>query len=103
MKWKFITIGLAGGAAIGYALARLQSSGELSPEKALQQVKKAAKKELSLDGAWIYLTPQPFNKNHLSYNVYKGGLTAKDDGGIRHYDFVADAKTGTVLNLEAQS
>ncbi|WKB36735.1 hypothetical protein QS257_07150 [Terrilactibacillus sp. S3-3] len=55
MKWKLIATGLAGGAAIGYALAKLQSAGDLSPERALQQVKKAAKKELSLDGAWIYL------------------------------------------------
>ncbi|TCP26662.1 putative small secreted protein [Scopulibacillus darangshiensis] len=103
MKLREIACGFAAGLAGGYLLQKAFNNKRLSSEQALQHVKKAAKGILDIDGAWIYLSSQDMNKNGLSYKVYKGGLTAKDEQNIHHYDFIVDASTGTVLELSEQS
>lgn len=103
MKWKHIACGFTAGLAGGYYLQKALKHKKLSPEGALQHVKHAVKQVLHIDGAWVYLTSQDFSKNGLSYRVYKGGLTTKDEQQVQHYDFVVDATTGTVLELFEQS
>ncbi|RYL93756.1 hypothetical protein EWI07_06200 [Sporolactobacillus sp. THM7-4] len=105
---KFSKIGTAGLAGIigfvaGLSISRLQFGRLLSSEKVLRLVRKAVIKKIPIDGAWIYMTPQTLTRNALTRDVYKGGLTAPKDGSIQHFDFVADAKTGTLLELKEQS
>ncbi|MFC7393591.1 PepSY domain-containing protein [Scopulibacillus cellulosilyticus] len=102
MKFKNIAIAFGVGLAGGYVLQKSLQKSQLSPEQVMQIVKRAAKKSLNIDGAWVYLTPEDYYQNGLSYKVYKGGLTAKDGENLEHFDFIADASTGTILDLKAQ-
>lgn len=99
-----LTAGIAGFSA-GIATGRLKTSSRhvLSSEKVLHFVKEAAKESLPIDGAWIYLSPQTMTRDALTCEVYRGGLTAAAEGKtVRHFDFVADARTGALLELKAQ-
>ncbi|MBM7644869.1 putative small secreted protein [Scopulibacillus daqui] len=102
MKIKNIAIAFGVGLAGGYVLQKALQKSTLSPEQVMQLVKKTAKKALDIDGAWIYLSPENYQQNGLTYKVYKGGLTAKNNENLEHYDFIADASTGTILDLKAQ-
>jgi len=42
---------------------------------------------------------EPYDKNQMTYRVYKGGISQNTDGNIKQYEFIADAQTGTLLDL----
>ena len=90
-----VSIGFFGGFLVKKALD-LQP---LSPEKALSKVKTAVKEAINIDGAWIFLQKENWTNGKLTYEVYKGGLTETVNDEVLHYDFIADAKTGTLLHL----
>lgn len=102
MRLKGLFIGCAAGFTAAMTVQKFLSKKPLSSEDALKKVKNQVRQALHIDGAWIYLTPQDYSKNGLNYNVFKGGITAKDDGSIQHFDFVADANTGTIIDLSEQ-
>jgi len=88
----------------GFFVQRSLSHSPLSPEQALARVKASVKQVLTMDGAWIFLQKEPWTNGKLTYEVYKGGLTEKTkDNEIIHYDFIADAQTGTLLSFETQT
>lgn len=89
------------GLAAGYTLAtQINNSKPISPEKALDKVKKALKNKLSIEGSWIQMVPEKLENDLLEYTVYKGGITANEHNRIQHYDFAVDAKTGTIIELK---
>jgi predicted small secreted protein len=45
------------------------------------------------------MTPETFQKNELSYKVYRGGLTQNEDGELKQLEFIVDAHSGTVLDV----
>ncbi|GGL42431.1 hypothetical protein [Sporolactobacillus putidus] len=98
-----VTAGIAGFSA-GIAAGKLKGGSHrlLSSEKVLHLVRKAAKESLPVEGAWIYLSPQTMTRDSLTCKVYRGGLTAAGGKTVRHYDFIADARTGTLIELKAQ-
>ncbi|MCO7124887.1 hypothetical protein NIE88_03740 [Sporolactobacillus shoreicorticis] len=101
------TIALVVGAIAGYfagvANCRLTSEKKaLSSEHILERVKSAVNDQLPIEGAWIYLSPHIWSRDSLNYMVYKGGLISSDRGINRHFDFIADAHSGTILELTAQ-
>lgn len=102
MRLKDLAVGCAAGFAAALIVQRMLHKKTLSSEEALKKVKKQVRQALHIDGAWIYLTPQDYSKNGINYNVYKGGLTSKDEDSSLHYDFVADASTGTIIDLNEQ-
>ncbi|MDD9149486.1 MULTISPECIES: hypothetical protein [unclassified Sporolactobacillus] len=99
-----LTAGIAGFSA-GVAVEKFKNGGHrlLSSEKVLHLVRKAAKESLSVDGAWIYLSPQTLTRDALTSRVYRGGLTVAEEKTVGHYDFLADAHTGTLLELKKQN
>lgn len=94
------------GAAVGYAAAiatkELLDSRNPSPEKILANIKERIKKHGKIYGSWIITIPEAYVKDELSYEVYRGGVTRNLDGKREQFEFVADSKTGTILELTLQ-
>ncbi|SFB17907.1 MULTISPECIES: PepSY domain-containing protein [unclassified Bacillus (in: firmicutes)] len=100
MKWKSFLIGVAVGVAGGYAVKELASNKmPISPEKALNDAKNWFKQQGPINGSWIHMEPEQYEKNKLKYKVYKGGITKSEEGNNVQYEFVADAMTGTIIDV----
>ncbi|MCK1991896.1 PepSY domain-containing protein [Peribacillus muralis] len=104
MNWKTFLLGTAAGFAAGFAAKQIldQSSGP-SPDKVLAQVKETVKRDGNIYGSWILMKPEAYTKNELDYLVYKGGITRNTEGLREQFEFIADATTGTILELNAQN
>ncbi|KWW20100.1 MULTISPECIES: hypothetical protein [Peribacillus] len=103
MNWKTFLLGTAAGFAAGYATKQiLEQSTRTSPDKVLAHVKETVKKDGNIYGSWILMKPETYTKNELDYLVYKGGITRNTEGLREQFEFVADAATGTILELNAQ-
>ncbi len=96
---KFIAGALLGLAA-GFTLANRMNKKDITPEKALRNVKKALHDRLEIEGSWIQMHPEKLNSGLLEYTVYRGGITSNEQNRIKHYDFAVDAKTGTIIELK---
>ncbi|NMD72732.1 hypothetical protein HHO41_21120 [Bacillus sp. DNRA2] len=103
MNWKTFLIGvgsgLAGGIIASYLLTKDQQK-KISPEKILQQVKSAFKEQGPILGSWIHMEAENYEKNNLSYLVYKGGISKNNQDRTVQYEFIADATTGTILSIQ---
>lgn len=100
MNWKACSLSALAGVAIGWMLSKQVENRILPAEKALTRVKEQVKKSRhTIDGSWIHMAPETREINHMTYDVYTGGLTLTDGNEVKHYDFTADARTGTVLKL----
>jgi predicted small secreted protein len=103
LNWKSFMIGVGSGLVGGFAAYYLLANERIcfvSAEKVLDEVKAAFKEQGQIFGSWIHMEAQPFEKNHLKYMVYKGGITRNNNGKAEQYEFVADARTGTILSVE---
>lgn len=65
----------------------------------LENVKKMFLAEAPIEGSWIELHPVPLSRYSSETDVYYGGISRKEDGVLVQYEFIADAYTGTVLDL----
>ncbi|HPI99663.1 MAG TPA: PepSY domain-containing protein [Enterococcus sp.] len=90
------TIGLASGIA---ATVWVKNRKELSADDVLNQVKRAFLLEGPIEGSWINFEKQPLRKFAVHSTAYNGGITRMEDGELAIYEFLADAKTGTVLDI----
>ena len=103
MKLRDLAIGAAIGFACGYlAKSIINDYQTYSPDDILTAVKKKMNETGKVIGSWILMTPEPFEKNGLQTQVFKGGLTRIIDGEQKQYEFFADAKTGTVMEIVEQ-
>jgi predicted small secreted protein len=100
MNWKPFIIGAAVGVIGGYTAKEIisQKAG-VSPEKVLENVKNQFKQKGAISGSWIHMKTEPFEKEHISYTVYKGGISKQEDGLQKQYEFIADAGTGTIIDV----
>ncbi|MFC4618299.1 hypothetical protein ACFO4N_06090 [Camelliibacillus cellulosilyticus] len=103
MKGSKILIAAVAGAVCGYYIKKTLDGRPLKPEGVLSAVKKSIKKDMDIDGAWIFLISEEWKNGRLNQKVYRGGITEATNGEAKHYDFIADADTGTVLRLDPQS
>lgn len=100
MNWKSFFLGALAGIAGGYMLKEaIASKSYLSPDKVLTQVKEKFKQDGPISGSWIQMTAEPYDKGQVHYTVYKGGISKRGKDGTEQYEFVADASTGTVLDI----
>lgn len=103
MNWKTLILGIAAGFACGYATKQvLEQSGPPSPERILDIVKASVKKDGKIYGSWILMKPETYQKYDLDYEVYKGGITRSMNNTQEQFEFVADATTGTIIDLVPQ-
>jgi len=100
MNWKTFIAGITVGAAAGYAVNEtLHHTVNVSAETVLAKVKKAFKENGPIDGSWIQMTEEDYEKYPFKTRVYKGGVSLTKDGEKKQYEFIADSKTGTVLDV----
>ncbi len=100
MNWKNFIIGASAGVIAGYfANEALKKNSLASGEKVLQTVKAAFKDAGSIEGSWIKFRPEEYEKYAVKTKVYRGGITTKEDGETKQYEFLADANTGTVIDV----
>ncbi|MBB5172792.1 PepSY domain-containing protein [Texcoconibacillus texcoconensis] len=104
MSLKRFIFGLGVGAAAGYLLKnQIEQSGvQMSPEKALREVKRHVESIGTIDGTWIHMVPETYTQNQLDYDVYRGGVSCTTDDELKTFEFLVDASTGTVLRLYEQ-
>ncbi|WP_075982631.1 peptidase M4 [Bacillus massilinigeriensis] len=101
MNWKSFLIGVGVGIAGGYAASEIISQkSTISPEKVLVNVKNAFKENGSINGSWINMTMEPYEKDGFHYKVFRGGITRNHDGIGEQYEFIADAKTGVIIEVQ---
>ncbi|WP_462411279.1 PepSY domain-containing protein [Neobacillus sp. Marseille-QA0830] len=101
MNWKssFI-LGAVIGVIGGYAAKEfISKKTKVSPEKVLEYVKKQFKESGPISGSWIHMEAVPYEKHQFHYEVYKGGISKNDNGTNEQYEFIADAYTGTLLDI----
>lgn len=96
---RFIA-GVGIGLALGYVLRPSLQSERLTPERALKEVKKTASQAFAISGSWIHMLPETIERNHISYEVYRGGLSTTTAEGTVQYEFFVDTKTGALLDLQ---
>ncbi len=104
MNWKSFLLGAAVGFTAAIATKELlDPSRSTSPERVLADVKERVKKHGRIYGSWIVMKPEAYVKDELTYEVYRGGVTRILDGKRELFEFVADSKTGTILELNLLS
>ncbi|MBS4173860.1 PepSY domain-containing protein [Bacillus sp. FJAT-49736] len=100
MTWKSFISGLAIGAISGYLLNEaVKKNTTLSSETVLANVKKAFKEEGPIDGSWIQMTKEDFARYAVKTKIYRGGITTNQNGERKQFEFIADAYTGSVLDV----
>ncbi|KRL39999.1 MAG: hypothetical protein LKJ22_00065 [Liquorilactobacillus nagelii] len=77
-----------------------QKSGRLTPQQILHRVRHEFQKETPIQDSWINTRPEPFQKFALKTFVYHGGVSRLEDQQLIQYDFLADANTGSILELK---
>ena len=71
----------------------------VSADRILEMVKKEFKKEGPIEGSWIEMTKVPWEKYNYQTKVYYGGISRFEEGKITQYEFIADAYTGSVMDI----
>lgn len=92
------------GAATGFTTAiiakeLLDSTKYYSPDKVLINIKEQVKENGSIYGSWIMMNPEMYEKNNVNYEVYRGGVTRNLNGKQEQFEFIVNAQTGAVLEL----
>lgn len=100
MNWRNFLIGAAVGFVGGYAAKGIiNKEVNRSPEKVLEYVKNQFKQHGNISGSWIHMETEPYEKEQIRYTVYKGGISKHQNGEQKQYEFIADAGTGTIIDI----
>jgi predicted small secreted protein len=93
-------IGAAVGFIVGYAAKEvINKEVNRSPEKVLEYVKNQFKQHGNISGSWIQTEALPYEKERIRYKVYKGGISKQENGVQKQYEFIAEAGTGTIIDI----
>lgn len=96
-----LTVGLGLGFAGGiFSTIWLKNKQNLHADDVLETIKAAFVKEGPIEGSWINFEKQPLRKFAVTSQGYTGGITRTEDGQLVSYEFLADARTGTVLDIQ---
>lgn len=77
-----------------------QKKRTLDPDFVLENVKTAFLEEGPIEGSWIEFTKKPLRKFAIRSKTYTGGISRLEDGEMILYEFVADAATGTIIDIQ---
>lgn len=95
-----LSLGGVLGGIMGIFITRLFNGlTHLDPDTILEHVKRQFRQESPIEGAWIERQTVPFQKFAVKTRVYYGGITRYEDDQLVQYQFIADAKTGSVLDI----
>lgn len=97
---EYLGIGLGIGVVVGVAASIwYRKKATVDANLVLEKVKKSFLEEGPIEGAWIQYHQEPLQKFALKTKVYLGGITRLEDDEMIQYEFVADAYTGSVLDI----
>jgi predicted small secreted protein len=101
MKLKDFLAGILTGVATGIVVSEVidRIDRNVAADSVLKNVKEAFKKEGPIDGSWIVMKTEPFTNKVITMDVYRGGISRIMNGELEQFEFAADAKTGTVVEL----
>lgn len=71
----------------------------INADRILDRVKAQFKEDGPIEGSWIEMTKVPWKKYSYDTKVYYGGISRHEEGKIAQYEFVADAYTGSIMDL----
>lgn len=71
----------------------------VNADKILNRVKTQFREEGPIEGSWIEMTKVPWKKYSYETKVYYGGISRIEDGQVTQYEFVADAYSGTLMDV----
>lgn len=74
-----------------------ENRSKFSSEKILHLIKNTAGANGKVTGSWIMTKPETLNQNSFTYQAYRGGITKIEDNDEKHFEFLADANTGEIL------
>jgi len=92
-----VLTGVAAGVVVSESIDRLNQN--VSADSVLNTIKDAFKNEGPIDGSWIVMKTEPYTNNVITMDVYRGGISRIKEGVLEQFEFAADAKTGTVVEL----
>lgn len=92
-----VLTGVAAGIVVSETINRVNQN--VSADSVLNTIKDAFKSEGPIDGSWIVMKTEPFTNNVIKMDVYRGGISRIKEGELEQFEFAADAKTGTVVEL----
>ena len=92
-----VLTGVAAGIVVNEAIDR--ANRNVAADSVLDTVKSAFKNEGPIDGSWILMKTEPYTNNVITMDVYRGGISRIKDGELEQFEFAADAKTGSVVEL----
>ena len=87
------------GFIVGFVLRDQLEERKLTPEKALKIAKETFRNNLPINSSWIYAKPERIEKNGLTYETYRGGITRNIDGKNEQFGFYIDIETGAIIDL----
>lgn len=92
---------LGSGIVIGSAITALcfTRKKKVNGDQILDNVKKMFLADGPIEGSWIELHPVPLTRFSSETDVYYGGISRKEDDELVQYEFIADAYTGTLLDI----
>lgn len=100
MSWKSFVTGIAVGAVSGYFINEaVKRKTYVSSEAVLSKVKKEFKKVTVVEGSWIQFLKEDYEKFPINTKIYRGGISCRIDDERKQYEFIADAYTGTILDV----
>lgn len=71
----------------------------LDGDDILQKMKETFLEEGPIEGSWIELTKVPLRKFAYKTDVYYGGISRLEQGELVQYEFIADAYTGSTMDV----
>ncbi|EDP68022.1 hypothetical protein CAT7_02182 [Carnobacterium sp. AT7] len=88
------------GLTCGYFLHKILTTKKaIHGDTILKHVKTLFLKEGPIEGSWIELQKVPLQKFALKTDVYYGGISRLEEDQLIQYEFIADAYTGSILDL----
>lgn len=89
------------GMLTGYASKKyLVENVPLEADSILTNVKKAFNKSGNIEGAWIELTAIPYQLADYQTKIFKGGISRIEANELVQYTFIADAYSGSLINVK---
>lgn len=101
MKVKDFLAGVLTGVAAGIVVSKTidRVNPNIAADSVLKNIKESFNEEGPIDGSWIVMKTEPFKNEVISMEVYRGGISRIMNGELEQFEFAADAKTGTVVEL----
>lgn len=100
--WKFsATLGIS--SVAGFILGQLIGNRKQSASRILKMIRHDFKQEGPVIGSWVDSQAKPYQRYAVKAIVYHGGITRLEDGRPVNYQFIADAHTGSLLELKREN